>query len=65
VTLKRRINEVQTELGRTATDEGRRKAMEAFDSVVAAECLLCGNLMVKSIDIGFNGEQSEIDGWKL
>lgn len=67
VSLKRRIMEVQGELGRNGggAEEGRRRAMEEFDSVVAGECVLCGDLMVKSIDVGFKGEKNELEGWKI
>ena len=65
VTLKRRIKEVQGELGRVASEEDRRKVMEEFDSVVAGECILCGDLMVRSIDVGFIGDRNEVDGWKI
>jgi hypothetical protein len=41
--LKRRINEVQTELGRIGSEKARKKTIEEFDSVAAAECVLCGN----------------------
>jgi len=64
-TLKRRIKEVQGELGRVASGEDRRKVMEEFDSVVAGECILCGDLMVRSIDVGFIGDKNEVDGWKI
>src|SRR5271169_5682784 len=51
VTLKRRIAEVQGELGRVVgNDDARKVALAEFDSVVAGECVLCGDLMVKSID---------------
>src|SRR5271170_791474 len=40
--LKRRINEVQGDMSRAGTEEARRKAMDEFDSLVAAECVLCG-----------------------
>jgi vacuolar protein sorting-associated protein 18 len=63
--LKRRINEVQGELGRVGSDEARKKAMEEFDSVVAGECVLCGDLMVKSIDGGFPGDRNELEGWRI
>lgn len=65
VTLKRRILEVQAELGRSGSDDARKVAMEDFDSVVAAECVLCGDLMVKSIDVGFKGDKNELEGWKI
>ena len=65
VTLKRRISEIQAELGQAGLDEARKKAMERFDSVVAGECAFCGNLMIKSIDVGFKAEPSEVDGWKI
>jgi vacuolar protein sorting-associated protein 18 len=65
VTLKRRIMEVQAELGRSGSDGARKVAMEEFDSVVAAECVLCGDLMVKSIDVGFKGDKNELEGWKI
>ena len=64
VVLRRRIGEVQGELGR-AQEGARKKAMEEFDEVVAGECVLCGDLMVKSIDVGFQGERNEIEGWKI
>jgi vacuolar protein sorting-associated protein 18 len=63
--LKRRINEVQGELGRVGSDETRKKAMEEFDSVVAGECVLCGDLMVKSLDSGFSGDRNELEGWRI
>src|SRR5579862_494691 len=63
--LKRRIGEVQADLGRSGGEEARQKAMEEFDVVVAGECVLCGDLMVKSIDLGFPGERSELDGWRI
>ena len=65
VTLKRRINEVQGELGRSGSDHTRKKAMEEFDAVVAGECVLCGDLMVKSVDVGFKGDKNELEGWKI
>ena len=52
-TLKRRINEVQSELGKVGPDDTRKNAMEDFDSVVAGECVLCGDLMIRTIDGGF------------
>jgi vacuolar protein sorting-associated protein 18 len=64
-TLNRRINEVQGELGRVGSDDARKKGMEEFDSVVAGECVLCGNLMVKSIDVGFKGDKNEVEGWRI
>jgi vacuolar protein sorting-associated protein 18 len=64
-TLKRRINEVQSELGKAGSDGTHKKAMEEFDSVVAGECVLCGDLMIKSIDVGFRGDKNELDGWKI
>ena len=63
--LKRRINEVQADMGRAVTDDARKKAMEDFDSLVAAECVLCGDLMVKSIDGGFKVDKNEAEGWKI
>lgn len=63
--LERRINEIQAELGQAGTEERRKKVMEEFDFVAAGECVLCGDLMVKSIDVGFAGDQNELDGWKI
>jgi len=65
LTFKRRINEVQGELGRAGSDESRKMAMEEFDSVVAAECVLCGDLMIKSIDGGFKGDKNDLEGWNI
>jgi len=65
VTLKRRIGEVQGELGRSGSEEARVKAMEEFDGVVAGECVLCGDLMVKSVDLGFASEGNELEGWRI
>jgi hypothetical protein len=65
VTMKRRIMEVQGELGRMGGDDVRKRAMEEFDAVVAGECVLCGDLMVKSVDVGFPGDRNEIEGWKI
>lgn len=65
--LKRRIMEVQAESGRSGdgNEEGRKKVIEEYDSVVAGECVLCGDLMVKSVDVGFKGERNELEGWKI
>lgn len=63
--LKRRIAEVQNEWGRHVSEEGKRKAMEEFDDVVAGECVLCGDLMLRSIDAGFKGDKNELEGWKI
>jgi len=52
-------------MGRAVTDDARKKAMEDFDSLVAAECVLCGDLMVKSIDGGFKVDKNEAEGWKI
>jgi len=65
VVLKKRIAEVQGELGRSGSDETRKRAMEEFDAVVAGECVLCGDLMVKSVDVGFTGDRNELDGWRI
>ena len=65
VTLRRRINEVQGELGKAGSDGERKKAMDEFDSIVAGECVLCGDLMIKSIDGGFQGDTNELEGWKI
>ena len=53
------------ELGRESSDEARKRPMEEFDSVVAGECVLCGDLMIKSIDGGFKGDKNELEGWKI
>lgn len=63
--LRRRIKDVQAELGRVGTAEDRKNVMEEFDDVVAGECILCGDLLVRSIDVGFLGESHEIDGWRI
>ena len=63
--LRRRIKDVQAELGRVGTAENRKNVMEEFDDVVAGECILCGDLLVRSIDVGFLGESHEIDGWRI
>jgi hypothetical protein len=60
--VKRRITEVQGELGHGGD---RKRVMEEFDEVVAAECVLCGDLMVKSIDVGFPGDRNEVVGWNI
>jgi hypothetical protein len=63
-TLRRRIAEVQGELGHGG-DEHRKRAMEEFDEVVASECVLCGDLMVRSVDMGFKEERADVDGWQI
>ena len=63
--LKRRIAEVQSEWGKHVSEEGKQKAMEEFDEVVAGECVLCGDLMLRSIDAGFTGDKNEWEGWKI
>jgi hypothetical protein len=63
--LKRKIAEVQSEWGRYVSEETKRKAMGAFDDVVAVECVLCGELMLRSINAGFKGDNAELEGWKI
>lgn len=64
-TVKRQISEIQRELERAGSEGGRKKTMEEFDTVVAGECVLCGDLMLRSIDAGFRGDRNEVEGWKI
>jgi hypothetical protein len=46
-------------------DGHTKRAMEEFDKVVASECVLCGDLTVRNVDVGFKDERAEVDGWKI
>lgn len=68
--LQKRILVLSQEVISTKSNESRQNLnlyRQELDSIIASECLLCGDRMIDSIDSGFidyDGEMEEIESWK-
>ncbi|GAO50484.1 hypothetical protein G7K_4608-t1 [Saitoella complicata NRRL Y-17804] len=63
---QRRITELQAEIQNAASTGGDvRKAKDELDEIVAGECVLCGDAVVRKIDEGFGGDAEEVASWAI
>ncbi len=69
-TQSTRITELHRLISKQGTEDDntklkRESLVQEFDSIVAAECVLCGGSMVDAVDEEFDQKSVEADTWRI